>query len=346
MSQGPNYGFGTDGGTTGPTPAPTTSPSYTPSTTTGTTGESADARLYIEQDLTGKHFVRMTPAEVQTAVAAGRQIMEVSAQDVLVYLRQGELNLADVPPDVRAELGRLSHADPSIMTSSLGGQTPVGAGPFTTGGSLGSTPGQGGDTGFHLDPTQFGTGTVDPFIRDATQMYYDLYGVSPPQGYIEGLQTKYGNIYDAKAELMKQAEKDNAPGFAITKYGTAIDAANRYYMELYGVPPPTGMIESMFDKGGNLFSVQRDILSGAKGAPGYADVRFANEVSSGQNLYFSLWGRDAPPRYVENQINNGMNLWEMEKFERSKPAFMQTKVARDEMYSAAESLTKFLGMGY
>jgi len=310
--------------------------------TTYTPG-AVDNKLYVEVSAAGvAAFVYLTGQELHDAIAAGRHVYEPTSSEVLTMLKDGRLNPEQLPDEVRTELGRLQHADPSI-------------GPVFQTPALAGDSGAGADGGFHFDPNAIG----DPITKDATDWYYKLYGISPPEGYIDQLKSQYTDIYSIKAAILAQARKDKAPGLAtLTKsqlspqeqrLSSLTSAAETYYFELYGRPSPPGEILKMAQSGMSLFGIQQSLLKGAKaaGAPGYADVRFQQEVSSGQQLYFSLWGRDAPPQYIEKRItDDGMNLWELEKFERSKPAFMDTKVAKDEIFAAAGQLTNFLGMGY
>lgn len=61
-------------------------------------------------------------------------------------------------------------------------------------------------------------------------------------------------------------------------------------------------------------------------------------------LYVRLWGQPAPSRWLENAVNSGKNLFEIELEERSKPAFMHTKVARGEYADYAAQLATALGL--
>lgn len=57
-----------------------------------------------------------------------------------------------------------------------------------------------------------------------------------------------------------------------------------------------------------------------------------------QAVYTQLWGEPATEAYLKNLINKGFNRWEMEDFERSKPAFARTETYREEASNLAELL--------
>lgn len=61
-------------------------------------------------------------------------------------------------------------------------------------------------------------------------------------------------------------------------------------------------------------------------------------------LYASLWGEPAPQKWLDKQLGSDKNLWEMELGERSKPAFMHTKIAQNEYADKAASLSSALGL--
>jgi hypothetical protein len=339
--QGNTYTFGSDPTTT--SPAPTASPNAGDVVTGTTASPNAQQMLYIEFGSDGVGtWVRFTPDQLQQALAQGRHVFTPTILQVSQLLQEGRLNSAEIPPEVVSELGRMQHADPTIG--------PV----FTPAASSGTG---GTPSGGPLDLSNLNLQT-DPILQDASDWYYKLYGVVPPQGFVEKLKSQYENIYDIKAAILAQARKDSAPGLStlpaaalspeMQRLAPLVDAAGRYYFELYGKPPPAGEVEKMAQQGMSLFGIQRALLQGAKeaNAPGFADVRFQQEVSSGQQLYFSLWGRDAPPQYIEKAVTSGLNLFELEKAERAKPAFMETKRAKDELAAAAGQLTNFLGMGY
>lgn len=60
--------------------------------------------------------------------------------------------------------------------------------------------------------------------------------------------------------------------------------------------------------------------------------------------YFELWGVAPPPGYIEKIIKSGMNIYEFEDFERSKPAFRRTETYQNEYAQAAEAVARLLGL--
>jgi hypothetical protein len=60
--------------------------------------------------------------------------------------------------------------------------------------------------------------------------------------------------------------------------------------------------------------------------------------------YFELWGVPPPPGYIENIISQGMNIYEFEDFERSKPSFRRTETYQDEFAQAAAAVARLLGL--
>jgi hypothetical protein len=69
----------------------------------------------------------------------------------------------------------------------------------------------------------------------------------------------------------------------------------------------------------------------------------ARKLSEFGSVYSSLWGEPATEEYLKAAVGNGLNRWEFEARERSKPAFRKTKTYRDQASSIAETLN---GMGF
>lgn len=228
------------------------------------------------------------------------------------------------------------------------------------------------ETGTYYTPADFGTtgglpsnqdlidainnagaaGGTDPVLVDAMKIYYQLYGVTPPAGMVEGLIQQYGDIFAIKDALVAQATADNAPGLATflqssqyTSVSPIVSAAESYYTQLYGKQAPTGMIQGLVDGGMDLYAIQNQLLesAGKAGAPGYDNIRYANLLAGGNNLYFKLWGEDAPPTAVKGLVDQGMNLFQMEQTWRSDPTFKGTKTYKDEEAQYAGVVANLLG---
>jgi hypothetical protein len=82
--------------------------------------------------------------------------------------------------------------------------------------------------------------------------------------------------------------------------------------------------------------------SGGGSAEPKVDPIEARKLAEFQSVYSQLWGEPATEAYLKNLISKGFNRWEMEDYERNKPAFMKTETYRDEATSLAEMLA---GMG-
>lgn len=124
-----------------------------------------------------------------------------------------------------------------------------------------------------------------------------------------------------------------------------LSAAQSYYFQLYGLEAPKGMLEKMVDSGLDLYAIQNQLLStaGEQGAPGYDNIRYQNLLSAGNSLYFRLWGEDPPPVAVKNMVDNGLNLFQMEKSWRADPTFKDTRTYRDEQSQYAGVVANLLG---
>lgn len=66
-------------------------------------------------------------------------------------------------------------------------------------------------------------------------------------------------------------------------------------------------------------------------------------VSAGTQIYFRLWGTNAPEGYIERLVKAGLNVYEIEEHERRKPSFRRTKTYRDEATSYGRRLASILG---
>lgn len=60
--------------------------------------------------------------------------------------------------------------------------------------------------------------------------------------------------------------------------------------------------------------------------------------------YFELWGVPPPPGYIEDIIASGMNIYEFEDYERSKPSFRRTETYQNEYADAAAAVARLLGL--
>lgn len=88
-------------------------------------------------------------------------------------------------------------------------------------------------------------------------------------------------------------------------------------------------------------AVEGDGFGGGGGGGGAAPVD--PMVSAGMQIYFRLWGQNAPEGYIEKLVKGGLNVYEIEEHERRKPAFRRTKTYRDEAASYGNRLAAILG---
>jgi hypothetical protein len=67
-------------------------------------------------------------------------------------------------------------------------------------------------------------------------------------------------------------------------------------------------------------------------------------LQSAADMYFQMRGSVPPPGYLEKQMEEGKNFYEIFDAERAKPAFRHTKMYRDQYSSKASAIAQALGM--
>lgn len=76
---------------------------------------------------------------------------------------------------------------------------------------------------------------------------------------------------------------------------------------------------------------------------GYAYNAQDSTVFQGQETYFRLWGEYPPKGYIESLVKKGMNVYEIEAFERKKPAFKRSKTFENEWAAYAQMFSAMMG---
>ena len=66
-------------------------------------------------------------------------------------------------------------------------------------------------------------------------------------------------------------------------------------------------------------------------------------ISAATSWYTEAWGLPPPKGYIEKLVNQGMNLYEIQDYERHKPAFLKTEWAKKKADYIAQILNSILG---
>ncbi len=83
--------------------------------------------------------------------------------------------------------------------------------------------------------------------------------------------------------------------------------------------------------------------SGYTTGGGYSYNAQDSTVFQGQETYFRLWGEYPPKGYIESLVKKGMNVYEIEAFERKKPAFKRSKTFENEWAAYAQMFSAMMG---
>jgi len=76
------------------------------------------------------------------------------------------------------------------------------------------------------------------------------------------------------------------------------------------------------------------------GAPADPD---AGIIASATAWYIQAWGTPPPAGYIEKLVHSGMNLYEVQEYERHKPAFLKSEAAKKKADYIASILNSILG---
>ena len=76
------------------------------------------------------------------------------------------------------------------------------------------------------------------------------------------------------------------------------------------------------------------------GAPADPD---AGIIASATSWYLQAWGTPPPAGYIEKLVHSGMNLYEVQEYERHKPAFLKSEAAKKKADYIASILNSILG---
>ena len=80
--------------------------------------------------------------------------------------------------------------------------------------------------------------------------------------------------------------------------------------------------------------------SSGGGAPADPD---AGIIASATSWYIQAWGTSPPAGYIEKLVHSGMNLYEVQEYERHKPAFLKSEWAKKKADYIAQILNSILG---
>jgi len=80
--------------------------------------------------------------------------------------------------------------------------------------------------------------------------------------------------------------------------------------------------------------------SSGGGAPADPD---AGIIASATAWYIQAWGTPPPAGYIEKLVHSGMNLYEVQEYERHKPAFLKSEWAKKKADYIAQILNSILG---
>lgn len=68
------------------------------------------------------------------------------------------------------------------------------------------------------------------------------------------------------------------------------------------------------------------------------------EIQRAENAYYQLWGVFPPPGYIGKLVDAGMNLFEIQDYERSKPAFNRTASYQQTRQDYSARLLQIMGV--
>jgi hypothetical protein len=76
-----------------------------------------------------------------------------------------------------------------------------------------------------------------------------------------------------------------------------------------------------------------------------AKAAYDSYIGSLQSVYMRTWGTPPPPGYVDRAAKSGMNIYEFEAHERSKPAFEQSAQGQTERLNIEAQIAQWMGRG-
>lgn len=92
-------------------------------------------------------------------------------------------------------------------------------------------------------------------------------------------------------------------------------------------------------------------LEGQKKAAGQSDAQARQKaaydayIGEMNSAYLRTWGTSAPPGYVDRAAKAGMNVYEFQAHERSKPAFLQSAQGQTERLNLESQIAQWMGRG-
>jgi len=79
------------------------------------------------------------------------------------------------------------------------------------------------------------------------------------------------------------------------------------------------------------------------GAPPGGTKLVDPEVSAGERLYFQIWGTKPPKGYIEGLVKAGLNIFEIQAHELSKPGAKRTQYYQGKFADYAATLAQAMG---
>jgi hypothetical protein len=110
--------------------------------------------------------------------------------------------------------------------------------------------------------------------------------------------------------------------------------------------PETGGIVipgSTGDGGGGTTPSSGGTSSGSSSGGGAPADPDAGIIASATAWYIQAWGTPPPAGYIEKLVHSGMNLYEVQEYERHKPAFLKSEAAKKKADYIASILNSILG---
>jgi len=101
------------------------------------------------------------------------------------------------------------------------------------------------------------------------------------------------------------------------------------------------------DTGGIVIPPSTDTSTGDGGSSGGGTAAppdpDASIIASATSWYLQAWGTPPPAGYIEKLVHSGMNLYEVQEYERHKPAFLKSEWAKKKADYIAQILNSILG---
>jgi len=118
---------------------------------------------------------------------------------------------------------------------------------------------------------------VNPEVASAAKYYFQLYGKTPPKGFIEGMVKQGLDVYTIQDMLLEQGKKDDAPGYDDIRYRNLLASGESLYFQLWGEDAPPNYIDNMVSQGMNL----QEIMANERAKPAFKNTKtYQNQADS------------------------------------------------------------------